>query len=106
MSTYKTTSRIYGWHFTTGDKLRDGSPAAAPGRVEKFRGTIKLCESGLHFSQSLLDAMLYAPGGVVYLRLVVAPIGARVVYDRDKITSDARGPMADRRAEVRPVCHA
>ena len=60
------------YHFCAMDSegqalLRDGS-VVEPGAGEKFEGPVVICESGLHASKHVFDALRYAPGAM--LRLV------------------------------------
>jgi hypothetical protein len=54
------------WHFV-GDKLRDGSPVPKDGEWLKYKGPLKMCESGLHWSRQPFDALKYAPGETLCL---------------------------------------
>ena len=76
----------YAWHFVSDDyKLRDGSPAAKAGCVERYSGPLVLCQTGLHYSRNPWDALKYAPGAM--LRLV-----------------DTRGRVHDPAGEDKGVC--
>jgi hypothetical protein len=59
---------IKGWWFsTTEKKLRNGDERRIIiGRTHKVKGEIIPCESGLHLSPRIIDALNYAPGPVVY----------------------------------------
>lgn len=50
------------YHFTAGATLRDGRPVPPIGEWLEHDGPVKLCASGLHASERLLDALGYAPG--------------------------------------------
>jgi len=50
-----------GYHFT-GGTLRDGSPVPPIGETLVFDGDIKMCRSGLHWSEHPFDALKYTPG--------------------------------------------
>lgn len=52
------------WHFAD-TKMRDGGQLGAPGETEKYEGKIEMCVSGLHASESVTDALAYAPGTLV-----------------------------------------
>lgn len=54
------------WHFTDGNKLRDGSPLPAIGETLRHEGELIACESGLHASKRLIDALNYAPGSLLH----------------------------------------
>ena len=49
------------WHFTSGT-LRDGRPIPPAGEWLTHDGPLAPCESGLHASERLLDALDFAPG--------------------------------------------
>ena len=53
--------KILAWHFTDGLKLRDGQPLEV-GKTYTHKGKVKICESGYHASEHLLNALQYAPG--------------------------------------------
>ena len=53
--------KVLAWHYTDGMKLRDGQPLKV-GKVYRHRGAIVPCESGLHASVRLIDALSFAPG--------------------------------------------
>ena len=52
------------WHFV-GDTLRDGRPVPADGAVLRHDGPVEICQSGLHASPRLIDALHYAPGSTI-----------------------------------------
>ena len=58
---------ITAWHFVrtteSGPVLRDGRPVVV-GEWSDHDGPLVLCESGLHASEDILDALRYAPGAV------------------------------------------
>ena len=56
--------KILAWHFTDGLKLRDGQPLEV-GKTYTHKGKVKICESGYHASEHLLNALQYAPGAQV-----------------------------------------
>lgn len=55
---------IKAWHFV-GDTLRDGRPIPANGEVLRHDGPLVMCESGLHASVSIIDALAFAPGHTI-----------------------------------------
>lgn len=55
---------VLAWHFC-GDTLRDGQPIPRKGVWLKHEGPVKMCESGLHASRRLIDALKYAPGNTL-----------------------------------------
>ena len=59
----------YAWHFITED-WRSGNGNCKPwrdGEIERHRGAIAPCESGLHSSPTPWDALQYAPGPLLSL---------------------------------------
>ena len=58
---------IYAWHFTDGNKLRDGTPLPAVGEWLEYEGEVHICRSGYHYSLLPSDALLYAPGDTLHL---------------------------------------
>ncbi len=54
----------YGWQFV-GSTLRDGSPIPPDDEWLQYDGAVKICKSGLHFSDTPFDALQYAPGGTL-----------------------------------------
>lgn len=57
---------IAAWHFV-GETLRDGRPVPADGVWLEHDGPIVMCESGLHASVDVWNALDYAPGGTLCL---------------------------------------
>ena len=55
------------YHFTKGNKLRDGRPLPAIGEWLEHVGPIVPCESGLHASEHPFDALQYSPGEMLHL---------------------------------------
>ena len=52
------------WHFV-GATLRDGRAVPPDGETLIHDGPLKLCASGLHASERIIDALQYAPGDTV-----------------------------------------
>lgn len=72
------------WHFIAREGvLRDGSPTAD---VERYSGSLELCESGLHASVRPIDALRYAPGAIV--RRVEC--SGDVIHGNDKLVCTER----------------
>uniref|UniRef100_A0A6M3K9A7 Uncharacterized protein n=1 Tax=viral metagenome TaxID=1070528 RepID=A0A6M3K9A7_9ZZZZ len=59
---------ISGWWFTTTKRrlLNDDNRKIVIGKSHKVSGKIIPCESGLHLSPRIIDALFYAPGPVIY----------------------------------------
>ena len=73
------------WHFT-GDTLRDGSPIPDVDQKLIFKGDIKICSRGYHWSKQPFDALQYAPGSKLHL----VEYGGTVVEHNDKGCSSER----------------
>ena len=67
-----TRRRVMAWHFT-GATLRGGQPIPRYGVWLRHEGRVAMCESGLHASRRILDALSYAPGSSIH-RVEVAEI--------------------------------
>jgi hypothetical protein len=68
------------WHWVADNrKLRDGQELV-DGKTYTHDGPLVMCESGLHASEKILDALRYAPGPV----LCRVECGGRIVTDTDK----------------------
>lgn len=78
------------WHFC-GLTLRDGSPRAKVGEWETYEGEVVMCQSGLHASARLIDALDYAPGPI--LRLV--EVEDVVDRENDKLVCRRRKVLAE-----------
>ena len=52
------------WHFV-GDKLRDGRDIPDDGEWLIHEGEVRICRTGLHASENIIDALRYAPGFTV-----------------------------------------
>ena len=79
------TAPILAWHFVS-DTLRDGSPIPPDGEWQHYKGECVMCESGLHASRSVLDALQYAPGSTI-CRVACAGIAEE---QSDKLVSTHR----------------
>lgn len=77
--------RIKAWHFV-GDTLRDGSPIPADGETLVHLGPIVPCQSGLHASVRLIDALQYAPGPT----LCRVACSGEIKHDGDKFAATSR----------------
>ena len=76
---------VLAWHFV-GDTLRDGRPIPADGVTLKHKGKLELCASGLHASERLIDALLYAPGPI----LCRVQMGGTIKKESDKLVARQR----------------
>jgi hypothetical protein len=77
------TALAYHFH---GKTLRDGRPLPLLGKWLRHDGEVKLCESGLHASVRLLDALQYAPG----LHVDLVRLGWVRKTGEDKIAASGR----------------
>lgn len=73
------------WHFVD-ETLKDGNPVPEDGERLTHDGSVSLCESGLHASESVLDALKFAPGNTV-CRVECDEVGER---QSDKFVCGAR----------------
>lgn len=73
------------WHFV-GDKLRDGRPVPPDGETLRHDGPLELCETGLHASERLIDALQFAPSAT----LCRVECGGKILHDTDKLVSSER----------------
>ncbi len=55
---------LFAWHFCA-DTLRDGSPIPDDGVTLRHDGNLVMCETGLHASVNIMDALTYAPGHTI-----------------------------------------
>ena len=79
-------NKVYkGWHFVS-DKLRDGFPVPKDGVWLKYKGPLKMCETGLHWSKEPFDALQYAPGAT----LCQVEARGETLHDNDKSVSRER----------------
>lgn len=81
-----TQENNLGWHFTLGDKLRDGRPVPPIGETLVHEGEIQIRQSGLHCSKRLIDALGYAPGATLHQ----VRFGGEVQFEEDKLVSRER----------------
>ena len=81
---------VYAWHFTAGNKLRDGSPLPAVGATLKFDKELILCKQGLHASMHPFDALKYAPGDTLHL----VHCAGTILHQDDKLVCTERTIIA------------
>lgn len=74
------------WHFTNGDRLRDGRTVPPKGETLKHKGPLTLCESGLHASVCLIDALKYTPGTTLHR----VECGGEIIESSDKLVCGER----------------
>lgn len=79
-------SEQLGWHFLYGDRLRDGRQAPPDGEWLVHDGQLEMCSAGLHWSETVLDALRYAPGTT----LCRIEAGGDTLMDDDKRVSRQR----------------
>ncbi len=77
---------VLAWHFVA-DTLRDGSPVPSDGDILKHDGPLVMCETGLHASQRIIDALKYAPGHTICR---VRLWGSECQEHDDKLVGNAR----------------
>jgi hypothetical protein len=73
------------WHFV-GETLRDGRPVPPDGEWLEHDGPLVLCESGLHASERIIDALKYAPGTTICR----VELGAEIKRGTDKVVARRR----------------
>ena len=81
-------TRILAWHWVREDRrlgYGDGREVRA-GETIEHNGSIALCESGLHASTTILDALTYAPGPVICR----VRLSGTVLRGNDKIVATRR----------------
>ena len=91
---------MLGWHFTDGAELRDGRALPPVGETLTYDGPLKLCYSGLHASEDILDALRYAPGTLLHR----VECGGKVVEGFDKLVCRERTILWS--LEAKPVLRA
>lgn len=96
---------ILAWHFVRGPApgvLRDGRPVVVRETV-CHDGALVLCESGLHASVRLIDALGYSPGSVICR----VRVGGEIVKDHNKLVASERTVLwsFDAEAVLRAFAH-
>jgi len=76
---------VTGWHFV-GDTLRDRRPIPADGEWLEHSGDLRMCESGLHASERIIDALQYAPGSTI----CCVEIDGEMLTESDKVCARRR----------------
>ena len=80
------TDTLLAWHFV-GDTLQYGRPVPPDGEWLVHQGPIVPCESGLHASERIIDALYYAPGNTVCrveMRGEIMPDGGDQIVARER----------------------
>ena len=80
-----TGDKMKAWHFT-GEKLRGGREIPKDGEWLNHSGELKMCESGLHASTRLIDALKYSPGSTICR----VEISGETIKDTDKVVARKR----------------
>lgn len=94
----KNTKPILAWWFAADDRLPNGDGRKVViGQSHHVEPPIIPCKRGLHASASVLDALQYAPGGILY-RVELSGI---IVKDDDKFAASDRKYLA--RIDAEPV---
>lgn len=76
---------VLAWHFV-GATLRDGRAIPPDGEVLIHKGPLVICESGMHASERLIDALQYAPGNT----LCRVRMSGKAVRQDDKLATTER----------------
>jgi hypothetical protein len=84
---------VRGYHFTNGNKLRDGREVPPVGEWLVHKGIVRMCRSGLHASEHPIDALHYAPGPTLHLVELSGTI-KRSNFDEDKLVASHRRVLA------------
>jgi hypothetical protein len=79
-------SKVLAWHFLAADGTTRGNTKPELGGVERHNGPLELCDSGLHGSRRLLDALKWARGPI--LRLVT--LSGERILGGDKLVASVR----------------
>jgi hypothetical protein len=77
------------YHFVA-DKLRDGRAIPPDGVWLEHTGKVEMCESGLHASLHVADALKYAPGAT----LCLVELGGEIQTGDDKLVASKRRIIA------------
>lgn len=79
---------IEAWHFLRDDCRTYYKPGdvIVPGKTYKHKGRLRLCDSGLHASVNILDALDYAHGHVICR----VRMSGDIIYGEDKLVASER----------------
>lgn len=85
--------RMKGWHFTDKSRLLryDDGRKIVIGETLECEGKPRLCQYGLHFSESIIDALQYAPGCIAFR----VEGGGAMDIGEDKIAAQSRTALAE-----------
>jgi hypothetical protein len=86
------SEKMKGWHFLREDGCLQYSPhtRVKVGQTLTYEGPLYLCESGLHASRNILDALTYAPGPI----LCRVELSGVIVHGNDKTVAQQRTVFA------------
>jgi hypothetical protein len=85
------TSGLYFYFSATDRRLRYGDGRKIKkGGTHTVKGSIKLCNHGLHASKRIIDALRYAPGPILHL----VTLGGKVVHGDNKSVATERTYVA------------
>ena len=73
------------WHFGN-KKMRDGCSFPPDGKKLTHAGKLVMCNSGLHASERIIDALRYAPGNMIFR----VECGGEIEHDTDKLVCAER----------------
>lgn len=96
---YKRKEKWLGWYFAeTSERLRykDGRKIAV-GETHTVNCAPIMCQQGLHASPTVLDALKYAPGNILYR----VSLSGTIIHDTNKSVATKRTYLA--RIEVEPI---
>lgn len=85
MTDQNGSARLLAWHFVD-EEMRDGSPIPPDGERLEHGAPVALCQSGLHASERVIDALKFAPGNTI-CRVECDGVSAR---QDDKLVCAAR----------------
>lgn len=85
------TAPVLAWWFAPADRRLDHGDGRIirKGRVQVHKGPLRLCESGLHASIDIMDALRYAPGPI----LCRVRCAGEIIYGADKLVCTRRTPV-------------
>ena len=82
---------VNGWWFSEGYKLPYGDGRIIKlGETHKIKGEIIPCKTGLHASERIIDALIYAPGAIIWK----VELSGIIIKKGDKLCASSRKYMA------------